>query len=135
MATEISARQAWNMLGGDKATQLVDVRTQPEWLYVGEPDLADLGKAVARISWHVFPEMRVNPEFLDRLRATFHTAHPVIFICRSGGRSLAAAKAACDVGYARSFSLAGGFEGDVDEEGHRATKGGWKAEGLPWRQP
>ncbi|MGY4256652.1 rhodanese-related sulfurtransferase [Bradyrhizobium sp. USDA 4516] len=135
MTTEISPRQAWDMLADDKTTQLVDVRTQPEWLYVGEPDLADIGKAVAKISWHVFPEMRVNPDFLDRLRATFQTGHPIIFICRSGGRSLAAAKAAFAMGYARSFSLAGGFEGDVDEEEHRGTKVGWKAEGLPWRQP
>lgn len=135
MTTEISPRQAWDKLAGDKTAQLVDVRTQPEWLYVGEPDIEDLGKAVAKISWHIFPEMSVNPDFLDRLRATFHPTQPVIFICRSGGRSLAAAKAAVEAGYARSFSLAGGFEGDVDEEGHRATKVGWKAEGLPWRQP
>ncbi|MBR0751111.1 rhodanese-like domain-containing protein [Bradyrhizobium jicamae] len=135
MTTEISPRQAWDLLAAQKHARLVDVRTEPEWAYVGVPDLADLGKAVAKISWHVFPEMRVNSEFIGKLRATYDTAHPVIFMCRSGGRSLAAAKAAFEAGFARCFSLAGGFEGDVDEDGHRGTKSGWKAEGLPWRQP
>jgi len=135
MTTEISPRQAWDLLAADKHARLVDVRTEPEWAYVGVPDLADLGKAVAKISWHVFPEMRVNPEFIGKLKATYDPANPVIFMCRSGGRSLAAAKAVFEAGFARCFSLAGGFEGDADEEGHRGTKVGWKADGLPWRQP
>jgi rhodanese-related sulfurtransferase len=135
MTTEISPRQARDLLAADKHARLVDVRTEPERVYVGVPDLADLGKAVAKISCHVFPEMRVNPEFLGKLRVTYDPANPVIFTCRSGGRSRAAAKAAFEAGFAGCFSLAGGFEGDVDEEGHRGTKVGWKAEGLPWRQP
>jgi rhodanese-related sulfurtransferase len=135
MTTEISPRQAWDLLAADKHARLVDVRTEPEWAYVGVPDLADLGKAVAKISWHVFPEMRVNSEFIGKLKATYDPARPVIFMCRSGGRSLVAAKAAFEAGFAQCFSLAGGFEGDVDEQGHRGTKAGWKAEGLSWRQP
>ncbi|WP_271669723.1 rhodanese-like domain-containing protein [Bradyrhizobium sp. CCBAU 51627] len=98
MTTEISPRQAWDLLAADKHARLVDVRTEPEWAYVGVPDLADLGKAVAKISWHVFPEMRVNPEFIGKLKATYDPANPVIFMCRSGGRSLAAAKAVFEAG-------------------------------------
>ncbi|WP_249137933.1 rhodanese-like domain-containing protein [Bradyrhizobium canariense] len=135
MEAEISPGQAWDMLGSDKSAQLVDVRTEPEWLYVGEPLLADMGKELVKISWHVFPEMNVNVEFVPELRSAMRLEHPVIFICRSGGRSLAAAKAAFNAGFDRSYSLADGFEGGVDRQGHRGTTTGWKAEGLPWKQP
>jgi len=30
--------------------------------------------------------------------------------------------------------VAGGFEGDLDGDGHRGSQNGWKASGLPWRQ-
>ena len=31
-------------------------------------------------------------------------------------------------------NVAGGFEGDIDGEGHRGHVNGWKAANLPWRQ-
>ena len=37
-------------------------------------------------------------------------------------------------GFEKSFNIAGGFEGDVDGEGHRGNTSGWKASGLPWQQ-
>jgi len=37
-------------------------------------------------------------------------------------------------GFPRAFNVADGFEGPVDQEGHRGTVAGWKADGLPWRQ-
>ena len=38
-AGDISPRQAWEMLQSDPKAVLVDVRTPPEWAYVGQPDL------------------------------------------------------------------------------------------------
>jgi rhodanese-related sulfurtransferase len=53
---------------------------------------------------------------------------------RSGGRSLAAAKAMAEAGYRACLKVAGGFEGPLDDGRHRGAVGGWKAAGLPWRQ-
>ena len=35
---------------------------------------------------------------------------------------------------AHCTNVAEGFEGDLDQGGHRGGLGGWKARGLPWRQ-
>ena len=47
----------------------------------------------------------------------------------SGAAMMATAK-----GYARSYNIAEGLEGDPDRARHRGTTGGWKAKGLPWVQ-
>jgi rhodanese-related sulfurtransferase len=59
---------------------------------------------------------------------------PVLFICRSGGRSHNAAMLALQAGFSECYNVLEGFEGDRDAEGHRSTKGGWRAAGLPWTQ-
>jgi rhodanese-related sulfurtransferase len=120
---------------------LVDVRTRAEWAFVGA---ADLGRAAGRqvfIEWQGFPSTGPNPGFADALEAAVAEtgADTVFFICRSGGRSMAAAVAAAERFAAkgravRCVNVAEGFEGDLDVEGHRGTSGGWKARGLPWRQ-
>jgi rhodanese-related sulfurtransferase len=58
---------------------------------------------------------------------------PVLFLCRSGVRSAAAAEAAARAGYAHAYNVTEGFEGPLDADGHRGVSG-WKAAGLPWRQ-
>jgi rhodanese-related sulfurtransferase len=131
---ELSAKEAWERLVRSPSTRLIDVRTEAEWRYVGEPDLKSTGRDIVKVSWHLLPDMRVNPEFLNQLRGSVSDDDTLLFLCRSGGRSLAAAKAAEGAGIKQSFSIAGGFEGDLDENGHRGNRGGWKYQGLPWRQ-
>ena len=41
---------------------------------------------------------------------------------------------AAQAGYADCYNVLEGFEGDRDASGHRNTKGGWRAAGLPWTQ-
>jgi rhodanese-related sulfurtransferase len=133
-AEEISPQRAWQMLGETHA-HLIDVRTIPEWTYVGVPDLAALGKTALQISWHIYPSMAENQEFVVQLTAAGLTAdQPILFLCRSGGRSLAAVRAVTAAGFLRTYSVGGGFEGPADDEGHRGRVAGWKAAGLPWRQ-
>jgi rhodanese-related sulfurtransferase len=104
-AEEISPQRAWQMLCEEPRAQLVDVRTEPEWTYVGMPDLGAVGKTVLRVSWHVFPSMTENEEFLTQLiKAAQGTDQAVLFLCRSGGRSLAAARAAMAAGFSRTAS-------------------------------
>ncbi len=113
----------------------MDVRTDAEWCYVGLPDLAEAGKQTVLLSWQFYPSGNVNRDFVQGLRdAGLAPGMPLYFICRSGVRSLAAAREAAAAGFGPCFNVACGFEGDVDANGHRGTCDGWKAEGLPWRQ-
>jgi rhodanese-related sulfurtransferase len=134
-AGDLAPKQAWSLLAEEPKAILVDVRTSAEWTFVGVPDLASLGKQPVFLSWQVFPSMQVNPDFAAALEAEDPDQDsPIIFLCRSGGRSKAAAVAMTERGYRRCYNLVGGFEGNVDGSGHRGTQGGWKASGLPWKQ-
>jgi rhodanese-related sulfurtransferase len=127
------------MLKADPKAQLVDVRTMAEWNFVGLPDLGALGRGVHCVEWQQFPTGSINPDFVDEISGALAAVGaakdtPVLFLCRSGGRSRAAAIAMSEAGYQKSFNVAGGFEGDLDGERHRGKQNGWKAAGLPWKQ-
>jgi rhodanese-related sulfurtransferase len=138
-AGDVDPLEAWELLKREPKAQLVDVRTTAEWAFVGAPDLSGLGRDIHKIEWQRYPDMSLNPEFVERIAerlesvgANAETA--VLFICRSGARSRAAAMALTAVGFNRALNVAGGFEGDMDAEGHRGASSGWKAAKLPWRQ-
>jgi rhodanese-related sulfurtransferase len=134
-AGDISAAEAWEKLEADPGTQLVDVRTMAEWNFVGLPDLSSLGRRVHCVEWQSFPTGAQNPGFLTEATGLLADKDaPVLLLCRSGARSRAAAIALTRAGFQQAFNIAGGFEGDMDQEGHRGNAGGWKAAGLPWRQ-
>jgi rhodanese-related sulfurtransferase len=134
-AGDVTVKDAMDALTRDPKAVLVDVRSQAEWAFVGLPDLNAIGKRAQCIEWQVFPDMSANPSFLSQLTADVPDRDAnVYFLCRSGGRSRAAAIAATGAGYARAYNIAGGFEGDIDDKGHRGSRTGWKAAGLPWRQ-
>ncbi len=135
MVENVAPRQVWEALLTDPNAQLVDVRTDAEWNFVGLPDLSAAGKQPVLIPWQVFPSMQVNPAFVDNLRrAALTPEHRLYFLCRSGVRSVAAAQAAIQAGMAHALNIADGFEGAPDADGHRGRIAGWKADGLPWRQ-
>ena len=128
---DVMPREAFERLAGNPGAVLIDVRTQPEWAFVGLPQVDRL----LRLSWQAFPTMQVDPDFADKVRAAgIREGDEVFCICRSGGRSAAAATALTEAGFANCYNVAQGFEGDRDGEGHRGTVGGWKAVGLPWAQ-
>jgi rhodanese-related sulfurtransferase len=135
MVDNVPPSQVWEALTSNPHTQLVDVRTDAEWNFVGLPDLAPAGKQAVLIQWQVYPTMQVNADFAEQLtQAGFTPDQHIYFICRSGQRSLAAAQAAQAAGFAHVYNVAEGFEGGPDGAGHRGTIAGWKARGLPWRQ-
>ncbi len=135
MVENVSPRVVFEALGSDKQARLVDVRTDAEWSYVGLPDLAETGQDPVLIPWQVFPSMQVNGAFVDHLRqAGLTPENKLYFLCRSGVRSVAAAKAAAAAGFSQVFNIADGFEGPPDEDGHRGIIAGWKADKLPWQQ-
>jgi rhodanese-related sulfurtransferase len=135
MVENVAPREVWNALLADPNAQLVDVRTDAEWNFVGLPDLSTAGKTPALIPWQIFPTMQVNTAFTDQLKqAGFTPENRIYFLCRSGVRSLAAAQAAIAAGFPHAFNISDGFEGPPDHTGHRGTVAGWKASDLPWRQ-
>jgi rhodanese-related sulfurtransferase len=120
--------EAQVLLAGPQA-RLVDVRTRPEWDYVGRVPGSHL------IEWNTYPGGIRNAGFLDALQdAVEDRDAPVLFLCRSGQRSDSAARAAAAAGYTRAFNVLEGFEGDKNAEGHRGKLGGWRKAGLPWIQ-
>jgi rhodanese-related sulfurtransferase len=134
-AGDLSPDQAYELLQSHSDAVLVDVRTKAEWSYVGTPDLSELGRSVVLAEWVSFPDGARNPRFLDDVAAVAENRDaPVVFLCRSGVRSIAAAEAATEAGYRAAYNVTEGFEGPTDATGHRGTAGGWKVRGLPWRQ-
>jgi rhodanese-related sulfurtransferase len=135
MVDNVPPERVWEVLQSDPQAQLVDVRTDAEWNFVGLPDLAPAGKQAVLIQWQVYPAMQRNGAFVDQLKeAGFTPDNHIYFICRSGQRSYAAAQAAQEAGFPNAYNVADGFEGAPNAEGHRGVTSGWKAEGLPWRQ-
>lgn len=134
-AGDVSPQEAWEILQREPKAVLVDVRTQPEWSFVGVPDLEPLGKRAILIPWQVYPQMQVHQGFAEDLAAAgVSQDDPVLFLCRSGQRSRHAAQALTSLGYRTCYNVAEGFEGNHDAQGHRGTTGGWKVANLPWKQ-
>ncbi|MFT7601235.1 MAG: rhodanese-related sulfurtransferase [Acidimicrobiales bacterium] len=128
---EVSLQEAWILLASTADAELIDVRTDAEWNYVGVPDLADIGKTTHLIEWNRFPGGENNERFVSQASERLTPHQPVLLLCRSGVRSLAAAGALAAAGFADLYNVSAGFEGDLDSAGHR--HGGWK-ETLPWVQ-
>ena len=138
-AGDVSAVEAFEALSSEPEALLIDVRTKAEWAYVGLPDLSAIGKEILLVEWQSYPAMAVNTDFADVLAAELQRRGveretALFFLCRSGVRSLAAAKAMAAEGFDRCFNITGGFEGPMDEQRHRGEVDGWKAAGLPWVQ-
>jgi rhodanese-related sulfurtransferase len=133
-AGDITPEEAWKMLSDNPDAVLVDCRTDAEWRFVGVADLSSLGREVVYIEWNGVDGRR-NENFVSDLTAAGVNPgeRAVIFLCRSGNRSIGAAEAATAAGIAPSYNVLDGFEGDLDEDKHRGGTG-WRAIGLPWKQ-
>ena len=126
-AGAVTPQEAW-ALHRAGAAKFIDVRTVPEYEYVGRVPDTQL------IEWRRFGENQPNPQFLQQLAAAAKPDTPVLFLCRSAARSHNAAAIATQAGYQAAFNILEGFEGELDAEGHRGTKSGWRYHGLPWVQ-
>jgi rhodanese-related sulfurtransferase len=134
-AGDVSPKEAFEALDRDSNAVLIDVRTSAEWSFVGMPDLKSIGRQPLQVEWQTYPSMAQNSSFAEEVaRAGGAKGKPMYFLCRSGGRSKAAAIAMTAKGFGPCFNIAGGFEGNRDASNHRGTIEGWKESGLPWRQ-
>lgn len=135
---ELAPQQAWKLLQDEPKAVLVDVRSHMEFLFIGHP------VGAINIPWIDEPDWEVNPNFVRELRQlllgglshdeSVNQSVPVVLICRSGKRSLEAGKLLLQEGFDRVYNIGEGFEGELDEQHHRSTLGGWRFADLPWEQ-
>ena len=129
-AGAVTPREAYELVQANPRVKLIDVRTNAERDWVGRVVLPE-GQHGA-VQWSTWPGGVPNPEFVQQLDAVAGKDDVLLFLCRSGVRSRHAATLATQHGYANSYDILEGFEGDKDGEGHRKTVGGWCKAGLPW---
>jgi len=136
-ARPLPAKEAYQLLQDNPRSVLVDIRSTMEYLFVGHPT------GSIHVAWIDEPDWTVNPHFVTDVRKVMlggATAHndiggaPVVLICRSGKRSIDAGKALLQAGFSEVYYVKEGFEGELDEQRHRGTVGGWRHHGLPWEQ-
>ena len=125
-AGDVSPQLAWQWVQAGEAV-LVDVRTDAEREWVG------FVPGAVPLAWKQWPGMAMNPAFDDGLRAAAAGDRKLVLLCRSGVRSVAAAKRAAEL-CIEAYNILEGFEGDPDAHAQRGHKGGWRFNKLPWRQ-
>ncbi|GGX85252.1 rhodanese-like domain-containing protein [Massilia dura] len=129
-AGAVTPREAHELIRSNPTVRLIDVRTDAERDWVGRVAIAEAQHGA--VQWSTYPGGVPNPEFIEQLAAVAGKDDVLLFLCRSGVRSRHAARLATENGFANSFDILEGFEGDKDGEGHRKSVGGWCKAGLPW---
>lgn len=126
-AGDVSPQLAWQWSQRGDAL-IVDVRSDAEREWVG------FVPGATALAWKQWPGMQPNAAFDQGLSAIGSGRHvKLLMLCRSGVRSIAAARRATELGF-QAYNILEGFEGDLDDQGRRGRKGGWRFHGLPWRQ-
>ncbi|WP_036300834.1 rhodanese-like domain-containing protein [Methylotenera sp. L2L1] len=130
-AGALTPQEAYELLQANAGAQLVDVRTKAELELVGRVPFA------LHVEWAFYPGMVANPDFAAQLEAQLSLKNvdknaPIMFLCRTGGRSHNAALVAESLGYLHAYNVLEGFEGDANEQKQRTLINGWKHSGLPW---
>ena len=131
----VTSIECFDLLSKIANSILIDVRTKPEWEFIGVPDLSSINKNVILISWQVYPEMKINHLFENQIIKSNITKDDKLFlICRSGNRSFNAGEFLSSASYKHCFNVMDGFEGDKNMTSQRSTVNGWKYNNLPWKQ-
>ena len=125
-AGDVTPQQALQWVQAGQAV-LVDVRSDAEREWVGYVPGA------AAVAWKQWPGMAMNADFDAQMRAAVPEGARAVLLCRSGVRSIAAARRATELGLT-AYNIVGGFEGDLNEQAQRGQLGGWRKAGLPWKQ-
>ncbi len=131
----MSPTEAWKICQKNSRALLIDIRSSMEYLFVGHP------AGAVHVPWIDEPEWVVNPNFVTDIRKLIlggvigeEGSVPILLICRSGKRSKEAGQLLIDSGIHNVYHIDEGFEGELDDEHHRSTSGGWRFHNLPWQQ-
>jgi rhodanese-related sulfurtransferase len=136
----ICAKEAFSNLLKKENSILIDVRTNEEVNFVGFPDLSSIARNVIFVPWRLLPNMSINDNFefnlvdeIKKITDDKESKINLLFLCRSGARSMEAALFMSDICY-NCYNIEKGFEGDLDQNGQRSNLNGWKFENNPWKQ-
>jgi rhodanese-related sulfurtransferase len=119
-AGAVTPAEAWALQQAG-AARIVDIRTEPEWQFVGHVP------GIPLIVWPRDGSEEPLRDFLARIGEAFPRDGPILFLCRSGVRSHYAAELAAQAGYREAYNVLEGFEGNGPGRG-------WRAAGLPWKK-
>lgn len=129
MIENLDPKQAWDLMQTSSKAVLIDVRTAIEHGFVGHPIGA------THVAWKEFPGMQLNTHFVEQVsQIVSDKTAPVLLLCRTGVRSVEAAKALEAAGFQHLVNILQGFEGALDANKHRGNIDGWRFHGLPWQQ-
>ena len=132
--SEINPLEAAERCRQNSDAVIIDVRSRVEYEFVGHPIGA------VHVPWKEFPHWDENSEFCQLVDTALGDSEgdkferPLLMLCRSGARSLAAGKKLAEHGYTNVTNIAEGFEGDKDDANHRGNINGWRFHQLPWEQ-
>jgi rhodanese-related sulfurtransferase len=118
---------AWQLFSNQQA-ELVDVRTAEERKFVGHVP------GSLHVPWATGTSLTRNPRFARELGAKVAKDAVILLLCRSGKRSVEAAKVATEAGFVHVFNVLEGFEGELDDHQQRGHFDGWRFHNLPWVQ-
>ncbi len=132
----LTPADAWKLCQENSRALLIDVRSSMEHLFVGHP------VGAVHVPWIDEPDWVVNSHFVTDIRKLIlggvvgddDSSVPIVLICRSGKRSKEAGQLLIDSGIHNVYNIDEGFEGELDDEHHRSTQGGWRFHNLPWQQ-
>ncbi len=140
----LTAKEAYDVIKKNPSKVLfIDVRTQYELEYVGFTTMIDKNIPIvfktdkkwdkkknrfARLSNKNFV---ADVEKAMKAKGLTKKDH-IIFMCRSGSRSVYTTKLMAKAGYMNVSTVVDGFEGGKDKVTKHRTKNGWKNAGKPW---
>ena len=142
LALYVTSREALEMWKTDPGkVKLIDVRTPEEYLFVGHPTMAwKIPVGTQTYAWDAakgeFP-MKLNRDFVARVKEVANLGDTLLLLCRSGGRSAIAVNLLAQAGFTKAYNIVDGMEGDLVKDAEsvfvgQRLKNGWKNAGCPW---
>ena len=111
----IKAIEAFDFLSKKVNSHLIDTRSDIEWKTTGIPDLSSINKKTNLINWGPVLDQIFFEQYKNFLLISFNKNDNLLFICRSGSRSLMAAQFAIKFGFKNSFNIYEGFYNKNDQ--------------------
>ena len=124
MIKQLASKDIRSYLMAEPNSVLLDVRTKEEWDTIGKPDGEKIGLKTYFLSVQFGEERIFNENFVQEFKnLNIGQDYEIFTICRSGGRSQAAAELLTRENYTCS-NISDGFEGNQENVG-------WKKCDLP----
>lgn len=135
----LTALEAHDLLKKDSSKILfIDVRTPYEFQYVGSTPMVDKNIPIVTITLTQWDEKKqryvrvLNKNFVAEVETAMKAKgltkeDKIVFMCRSGKRSIYTSKLMAKEGYMNVATIVDGFEGGKDKKyKQRTTNTGWK---------